>query len=412
MIVVMKNPNLHLGWICGLFFCFSPDPLRAEPSPSAPQLQAPTWAGGKFQFLVAAAPESTLGIERSADLDVWEEFTSAVGGDAPFAVTDTDALSKDRQFYRGVLHAPNTAVVTNYHGWTNAILLGNGVVEAVIVPNAGRVLQFRFMGETNGPFFENPALYGKNATASSWNTTGGFGGDKPWPSPQSHWSWPPPAGFDGSPYTASINHGVVWLTGPVDSTYKIQVTRRIELAFGAPEMRITSSFERVAATTLTNRALGVWVVTQLSNPIRCYLPVPSPSIFSTGYFNLGTGIPNGFAVTNGLLGMPRNASNSYKIGSDASTLLWVGTNWCVRIDSVRVPGLSKSDYPDSGCSAEIYTNPNPVAYVEMELLGPLVKLQIGETMARTSIYRLHHRQETDPDREARKLLGLAVPANP
>jgi hypothetical protein len=75
------------------------------------------------------------------------------------------------------LGAP-AAVVTNYHGWTNAIILANGRVEAVIVPAAGRVMQFRFAGASNGPFWENSKLFGKPSSAANWNTTGAIGGDK------------------------------------------------------------------------------------------------------------------------------------------------------------------------------------------------------------------------------------------
>ena len=39
-----------------------------------------------------------------------------------------------------------SVVRLTYEGWTNAYLLGNGKVEAVIVPAVGRVMQFRFIG--------------------------------------------------------------------------------------------------------------------------------------------------------------------------------------------------------------------------------------------------------------------------
>jgi hypothetical protein len=395
---------------CGLALLFCHDIAQAQTLPPSPVLFGPSMREGQFHFTVETPPDWAVGIERSPDLTAWGEFASNQGRESPLEVADASSPTVGQQYYRAFLHAPNTAVATNYQGWTNAILLGNGLVEVVIVPSAGRVLQFRFVGETNGPFFENPKLYGKSASSSSWNTTGGFGGDKAWPSPQSDWNWPPPLGFDGSPFTAVITNGVVWLTGPVDNTYKIRVTRRIELAFTAPEMRITTDFERVAATSRTNRVLGVWVITQTADPVNCYLPVPDASIFPKGYTILGGTVPKGFAVTNGLLTMPRDRSSANKIGSDAGTLLWVGTNWCLRVDSPREPGLPKTAYPDSGSSAEIYTNPNPVAYVELEMLGPLDKLQVGETKSRSSTWRLYHRQEADPESEARRILGLAAPA--
>src|SRR5471032_2140744 len=165
-------------------------------------------------------------------------------------------------------------VPADYNGWTNAIVLGNGLVEAVIVPDAGRVMQFRFAGGTNGPFWENPKLFGKISANNNWNTTGAFGGDKSWPAPQSDWrgGWPPPTGFDGSPYTCSITNGVVTITSPVDSAYKIQVTRTIELAAHQPVMRINTVFRRFDSATRTN-PVAAWVIAQFKDPAGIYVPV-------------------------------------------------------------------------------------------------------------------------------------------
>src|ERR1041384_218159 len=100
----------------------------------------------------------------------------------------------------GALGPVGFLVHTNYHGWTNSILVSNGRVEAVIVPAIGRVMQFRFAGEEDGPFWENSAMTGKapDPAATEW---GNFGGDKTWPAPQSDWpkttprAWPPPVAF-------------------------------------------------------------------------------------------------------------------------------------------------------------------------------------------------------------------------
>ena len=298
-------------------------------------------------------------------------------------------------------------MVTNYKGWTNAVLLNNGLVEAVIVPNAARVLQFRFLGATNGVFWENSRLNGQSATASSWNTEGAFGGDKAWPSPQSAWGWPPPAGFDGSPDQVEITNGVVTLTSAIDSGYQIQTTRTIELPFDAPAMRITTVFHRVAATARTNNPLGIWTITQAQDPVRCFVPVRSPSVFAAGYQQLGTAVPAQFQNTNGLISFGRDPIASHKLGFDADSLVWVGTNLSLRIDAPRVPGLSSPSYADGGCSTEIYTNPGTNApYVELECLAPLSLLPVGTEMQFVTTYTLFNRSESDPEAEARKILNL------
>jgi hypothetical protein len=63
------------------------------------------------------------------------------------------------------------------------------------------------------------------------------------------------------------------------------------------------------------------------------------------------------------------------------------------------------EYPDDGCSAEIYTNPDPLPYVELEMLGPLTKLVLGDKITRTSSYTLLRRTEVDPELEVRRLLS-------
>ncbi len=257
--------------------------------------------------------------QASPDLTHWNWLGASLGNSGPLSWTDSISPVITARFYRVEVNAPNTATITNYHGWTNAILLNNGWVETIVVPAAGRVLQFRFAGATSGPFWENPALFGRAANANIWNTKGAFGGDKAWPSPQSDWNWPPPVGFDGSTNVFSVSNGVVTLVTPVDNTYKIRTTRIIELGFGEPVMRIKTIFERTTATSKTNNPIGVWVISQTQDPVRCYVPVPTPSLFSQGYTQ-----------------------------------------------------------PDGGSSTEIYTNPTQTApYVEMEMLAPLAKLPVG-----------------------------------
>ena len=76
------------------------------------------------------------------------------------------------------------------------------------------------------------------------------------------------------------------------------------------------------------------------------------------------------------------------MGADADRLVWVGRDVICEVSSPRVSG---AEYPDRGASAEVYTNPDPKKYVELELLGPLQLLKAGERMERTSYYTLKRR---------------------
>ena len=80
----------------------------------------------------------------------------------------------------------------------------------------------------------------------------------------------------------------------------------------------------------------------------------------------------------------------------------MGATESLRIDSAFVSGAK---YPDDGCSAEVYTNADPLAYVELELLGPLARLEVGGKLERVSCYTLVRRADPDPTLEVRRLLA-------
>jgi hypothetical protein len=164
-------------------------------------------------------------------------------------------------------------------------------------------------------------------------------------------------------------------------------------------MRIETTYEKVQGDPMR---VGVWVITQVRNPVGIYLAVPTSSIFPAGYTNQAQRLPPSLRVENGLLSLTRDSRNAYKIGSDAGALLWVGEKTGLLIESPRV---GSGDYPDHGSSAEIYTNPDALPYVEMELLGPLQTMKVGDRIQRSSSYTLFHRSESSPEAEARRILG-------
>ena len=292
-----------------------------------------------------------------------------------------------------------------YHGWPDSYTLSNGKAEVVIVPRIGRVMQFGFAGE-QGVFWENRKLDGE---AAVWNPTNwiNFGGDKTWPAPEADWpkhmrssTWCPPPAFDATPVTARVEgNGDVILTSVEDAFYGMRTERRVHLDSTLPVMTITTSYERLADKPIT---AGVWVITQLRHPERLYMPRPRKSKFTNGYALLSKQAPPSLKSGRRLLSLERDGQHAFKIGSDGGTLLWVGKNAVLRIDSPRVAG---APYPDQGSSVEIYTNPNPLEYVELETLGPLQKMKPGDRIERVNTYTLMRRNQPDPDREAESILA-------
>jgi hypothetical protein len=287
---------------------------------------------------------------------------------------------------------PVTIQSVPYHGWPDSLQMSNGQVVAIIVPAIGRVMQFRFAREERGPFFENRALDGKppDPNATEWVN---FGGDKTWPAPQEDWpkltprKWPPPPTFDSVPLKAEVKSSQVELVSPVDPHYGIRTRRMIRLEPGAPVMTIRTIYEKVQGDPVR---VGVWVITQLGEPDKAGMILPPKSQYPEGYNKQMEVLPKDLKREGRLLSLKRDPKNQTKIGSDASTLVWMDKDFYLQIDSPGVPG---ADYPDQGSSAEIYTNPDPLQYIELETLGPLHTMKVGDRIERSNRYTLLLRTE-------------------
>jgi hypothetical protein len=313
------------------------------------------------------------------------------------------AAAEDGRLAKAEASPHGVVMRINYHGWPDALLLRNDVVETIIVPAIGRVMQFRFAGAQDGPFWENDQLLGAKPDANSTEWAN-LGGDKAWPSPQASWpqiisrGWPPPRGFDGLPHEALIEGTAVVLVSPVDPDFGIRVRRQIELQPDRPVMTITTRYEKISGPPVET---GVWVITQVKDPVAIYVLLPAAAHSAAGYVRQSDELPANFKLENGLIALTRDPKKNHKIGTLAGSLVWVGHTELLRIDSALVPG---GKYPDDGSSAEIYTNLDPLAYVELELLGPLTRMAVGDKIERLSTYTLEHRTQNDPAAEVRKLL--------
>ena len=288
-----------------------------------------------------------------------------------------------------------------YHGWPDCYLISNGGVEAIVVPAIGRVMQLRLAGKEDGALWENRALDGQLHKPGSHEWIN-FGGDKVWPAPQSAWAqqqgqdWPPPAGFDSSPMEANACERGVVLTSTIDPAFGIQVIRHVELDVELPVMRIRSEFRKVVGHAVK---ASVWTITQLQEPERVFVPLCKRSKMPDGFIRLTKAGPEDLRIDDCLLSLGHHRVKCTKIGTDATSMAWVGQDLVVRIDAEAGPG----DYPDGGCITQVYTSPNPLSYIELETLGPLVTMSAGDRIVRTTTYTITPRSESDPEAEARNI---------
>ncbi len=318
---------------------------------------------------------------------------------------------------RGLKGEPSGSVVTEitYRGWSKSFQMSNGKAEVTIVPAIGRIMQFGFAGE-EGVLWENRSLDGRllEPTAKDWNKSDwiNVGGDKTWPSPEAEWSkhtrrqgWRPPPAFDAMPVQARIESGDVLLTSPVDPFLGVRTQRRIHLDPKEAVMTITTRYEKVSGEPAR---IGVWVITQLKDPAGIYVPLPASTKFTNGCVVFGKDAPPSLALKQRLAGqndaicLSRNPKASHKIGTEASALLWVGQKAALLIES---PRALVAEYPDQGSSAEVYTDPDPLKYIEMEMLGPLHTLKAGDQIEQINKYTLIRRTEADAEAEAKRVLG-------
>jgi hypothetical protein len=285
-----------------------------------------------------------------------------------------------------------------YRGWPGAWTLDNGVVQAVVVPEVGRVMQFGFKGE-EGVFWENPDLAGKPMPEQPWSTPGSFGGDKTWPAPQSAWDWPPPDVFDRQALDGMPDgRGGFLLVSPASPKFGIRTERRITLDDGRPVMRIVTTYQKVQGDPVQ---VAVWVISQLKDPEKVFLPIPAKSLFKGGLATTWDWPSPFLRFAFRRVAMERDPKVGHKIGNDASRMLWVGKSASLMIEC---PRETEGTYPDGGCSAEVYTNGDPAKYVELETLGPLRTLSLGDSISATNTYTLHRRRKPTPEAEATALL--------
>ena len=292
----------------------------------------------------------------------------------------------------------------SYRGWSDSYLLSNGIVEALIVPAVGRVMQFRLAGDPLGTFWENQALDGRFDCQPS-NEWLNFGGDKCWPAPQSAWqrqqgrAWPPPFTFDGLPAQATVTGDAIVLTSPIDSAWGIQSVRHIELEPREPVLRILTEYRKLHGASVKT---AIWTITQLREPERVCMLLDPASKFADGYIRLLDAEPADLQLEGRLLTLARHCRDYTKIGADGASLAWIGPNCIVRIDVQPAPG----EFPDGGCRTEIYTNPDPLDYVELETLGPLTSMNVGDCIHRIATYTVTPRSTPDPLAEARSLFRV------
>ena len=274
---------------------------------------------------------------------------------------------------------------TAYKGWQNCYRVTNGEIEAIVTADVGpRIIRFGFVGGQN-LFKEYPDQLGKSGEATFQLR----GGSRVWKAPEDPVaSWAP----DNVPVNIKVTPAGLIATAPVEPLTKLQ--KEIEISMEASGTKVTVS-NRITNHGLFPLEFSPWVLTMMAQG----------GMMVSGFPPRGTH-PQNLEVTNPLamwaytdLSDPRwkftkkfltlrqdpNNSNAQKIGmfnkDTWAAYLLNGEAFVKRY----TPDPSKT-YPDFGCSFETFTNNE---FLEIETLGPMTKVQPGQTVDQTEHWALY-----------------------
>jgi hypothetical protein len=280
-----------------------------------------------------------------------------------------------------------TAKTITYKGWDDATLLSNKVVELVFVPQIGRIMRYGYIGGPN-LLWNNAALTGKTtdfgAANADWQN---YGGDKLWPAPQARWGWPPDPVMDSGAQTVKIlPHGKLHTQGPRSPKHNLRFRREITLDATGTGVTLLNVVMNVGDK---EAEWSVWEVAQVDSPDVVIMPLHKGGKFPTGYYTFKDSTPaeGRLKISGNEIRLERDPKNACKIGGD-SPLGWIASEKSGVRFEVSHKVEAKAHYPDDGCHLEIYTNPDPASYIEMELLSPLVMLSPGEKYSHTTRWKL------------------------
>jgi hypothetical protein len=274
-------------------------------------------------------------------------------------------------FLSALLFSQVSIKQTTYKGWTRSILLEGGDTRIAISPDiGGRIMEFSIEGKN--PIWQNPAEYGKVYPITNvWHNYGGY---KIWNAPQAVWGWPPDPFLDYGKASVELIDDWVKIYGAPSLKAGIMFMKEITL----PERGRARIVERMRNISGKEVRWGIWEVTQVETPCFVVFPAEKNSKFPAGlyFFDEQSRKSKQWKIKDGLV-IVNYMGEVGKIGLDSKA------GWMLYLrDSLayvkRFPVIEGQEYPDEGCSVEVYTNAKDLPYLEMEVLSPLVTLKPGE----------------------------------
>lgn len=267
--------------------------------------------------------------------------------------------------------------------WTQAVHLQNERLDAVILPEAGRIAQLLVQGQI--PLLQlKEAVPGPEAEQNKWRE---LGGEWLWPMAQPHWSkitgadWPPPRVLDDrlwecNSWRTADGSQCCLLKREYDAPLDIKVSRLIRLDGRAARISIRQQIERKKESKIP---VTLWNVVRLDHAERILFPTEEISNFPGGYKVMSARAPkpNELKRVGNVMVYDSRGGKELKIGAD-SKADWIAAQKSNQVVVVKMHTEERGSAPDGNCRQEFFSNPE-ANYAELETLSPEVRLAPGQT---------------------------------
>ena len=282
---------------------------------------------------------------------------------------------------------------TTYGGWPNCIRLANDQIELIVTTDVGpRIMRFGFIGSQN--FLKEFEGHLGKSGGDEWRI---YGGHRLWHAPE---AYPRTYAPDNDPVEYERINDRLKLKQQIESMTGI--VKEIEIALEPNANRVTIKHR------LTNMGeeieLAPWALTAMAQGGRAILPqepyrpypevlLPVRSLVLWSYTNMSDPRWRWGAKYIQLRQDPETGAKQ-KFGI-LNTQGWGAYYLKGEVFIKKFPYEAGANYPDFGCNTEVFTDEG---MLELESLGPLTKLQQGDSIEHTEQWYLF-RAELDDESE-------------
>ncbi len=262
----------------------------------------------------------------------------------------------------------------SYGGWPGCYRLSNGTVDLIVTTDVGpRVIRFGFVGEGN-EFKEYEEMSGLTG-GTDWRI---YGGHRLWQAPEDTRTTYAP---DNGPVRLDNRSGFIRLVQPADAT-GVQKEIEIRLAGREAKAGVTHRLRNLGSSAVE---LAPWAISVMAPGGKAIVPLPARGSHDERL--LPTNTIAHWAYTDMTdsrwkwgrsfvaLQQDPQSSTPQKAGFMA-TDGWAAYARGGHLFVKQFHYVAGATYPDLGCTVETFTN---AEMLELETLGPLVRLRPGES---------------------------------